>query len=58
MLELVTDEDEKEDDAISIDSQSLSASRVYASIVILGSDCEDSAEITNELGGKAIPLWM
>ena len=47
MLELVTDEDEKEDDAISIDSQSLSASRVYASIVILGSDCEDSAEITN-----------
>ena len=39
MLELVTDEDEKEDDAISIDSQSLSASRVYASIVILGSDC-------------------
>jgi len=47
MLELVTDEDEEEDDAISIDSQSLSASRVYASIVILGSDCEDSAEITN-----------
>ena len=47
MLELVTDEDEEEDDAISIDSQSLSASRVYASIVILGSDCEDSAEIAN-----------
>ena len=47
MFELVTDEDEEEDDAISIDSQSLSASRVYASIVILGSDCEDSAEIAN-----------
>ena len=47
ILELVTDEDEEEDDAISIDSQSLSASRVYASIVILGSDCEDSAEIAN-----------
>jgi len=44
MLGIITDDDGEEDDAISIDSQSSSASRVYASIVILGSEGdEDSA---------------
>lgn len=48
MLGIITDDDvEEDDDAISIDSQSSSASRVYASIVILGSDNEDFEERAN-----------
>ena len=54
MLGIITDDEGEEDDAISIDSQSSSASGVYASIVILGSEGdEDSA------GGETKKLpWM
>ena len=49
MLGIITDDEGEEDDAISIDSQSSSASGVYASIVILGSEGdEDSAGGGNE----------